>query len=147
MIVISDEERKDFNEEEFDPTKEAFFSDLNNMEEEIASEAYELVEHALGLLNDGYYDDSIEVLRQAAGLYAQINKSAEVEAINNKISEIYLLKEKSFSEQFVSEELIEEKSIEYNAEDLIEEALQLADIDEYDEALERLEEAYRIYES
>ncbi|MHA1294681.1 MAG: hypothetical protein ACTSQJ_18750, partial [Promethearchaeota archaeon] len=75
----------DYNEEEFDPTKEAFFSDLLEMEDEISNEAYELVEHALSLLASNYYDDAIEILKQAIGLYEQINSMEEVEAINQKI--------------------------------------------------------------
>jgi len=85
--------------DERDPTKEAFFSEMENIEEEIASEAYELVRHALSLVETQFYDDSIEILRQAIGLYSQINKSAEIEALNGKIDEIYLLKEKTFRER------------------------------------------------
>ena len=81
-----------------DPTKEAFFSDMSEMEGEIAEEAYELVEHALSLIDSQYYDDAIEILRQAIGLYSQINKEEEITAIRNKISELYILKEQAFRE-------------------------------------------------
>ena len=89
---------EEFDEDGYDPTKEAFFSDMMNMEEEIASEAYELVEHAINLIGGQYYDDGIEILRQAIGLYTQINREEEIKAINDKISEVYVLKEKSFRE-------------------------------------------------
>ena len=76
-----------------DPTKEAFFSDMGDMEQEISEEAYELVEHALSLIDSEYYDDAIEVLRQSMGLYSQINKDEEIKSgkkdssvIRNKIS-------------------------------------------------------------
>jgi hypothetical protein len=92
-------EEDEFDEDRFDPTKEAFFSDLIGMEEEIASEAYELVEHAINLIETKYYDDAIEVLRQAIGFYSQINREEEIKAINEKISEVYLLKERVFREE------------------------------------------------
>ncbi|MHA1344095.1 MAG: hypothetical protein ACTSQG_08920, partial [Promethearchaeota archaeon] len=157
----------DYNEEEFDPTKEAFFSDLLEMEDEISNEAYELVEHALSLLASNYYDDAIEILKQAIGLYEQINSMEEVEAINQKIAEIYLIKEQQFTETREEEEqaeiipeeeeIVEElqKIIEegetreqlpdYTVEQLIEEANQLVEIEEFDEALERYNEGLKIY--
>ena len=92
----------DIRESDFD----TFFADLDNIEEEISSEAYELVVHALSLIEGHYYDDAVEVLRQAIGLYSQINKNAEIEALNNKISDIYVLKEESFRET-ETEEVIE----------------------------------------
>ncbi|MFX0034540.1 MAG: hypothetical protein ACFE9I_02730 [Candidatus Hermodarchaeota archaeon] len=95
---------KEFDEDEFDPTKEAFFSDMIEMEEEIASEAYELVEHAINLIESQYYNDSIEILRQAIGLYTQINREEEIKAINDKIAEIYVLKEKAFREVEIESE-------------------------------------------
>ena len=67
-MVNRDEEsenNRDFNENDPDPTKEAFFSDMGDIENEIASEALELVKHALSLLESQFYDDSIEILRQA----------------------------------------------------------------------------------
>jgi hypothetical protein len=101
-----DGENKDFqNEQEQDPTKEAFFADMDSIEEEVSIEAYSLVEHALGLLEGKYFDDSIEILRQAIGLYDQINKQAEIAALKNKIDEIQLLKEASFKERLETEAL------------------------------------------
>jgi len=169
-------ENNDFNDEEFDengfdPTKEAFFSDMEEMEEEIGVEAYDLVAHALSLIDSKFFDDAIEVLRQAVGLYDQINKVAEIEAIRNKISEIYILKEQAFTEvesqaeeevkteeqeipeeiviQEIEEEVLKEKKeadLDYSVEDLINEANQLVEIDEFDEALDRYDEAIRIFE-
>ncbi|MHA2121527.1 MAG: hypothetical protein ACW990_10020, partial [Promethearchaeota archaeon] len=40
----------------------------------------------------------IEVLRQAIGMYTQINREDEIEAITDKIAEVYLLKEQQFRE-------------------------------------------------
>ncbi len=68
-------------------------------EQEIASEALEVVKHGLSLLESQFYDDSIEILRQAIGLYAQINRVSEIEALNGKISEIYLLREETFTKR------------------------------------------------
>ncbi len=101
-MVNRDEEgenNRDFNVKDPDPTREAFFSDMGNIENEIASEAIELVKHALSLLESQFYDDSIEIFRQAIGLYTQINKESEVEAIKGKISEIYLLREENFKKR------------------------------------------------
>jgi len=101
-MVNRDGEREnnlDFNENDPDPTKEAFFSDMGDIENEIASEALDLVKHALSLVESQFYDDSIEIFRQAIGLYTQINKDSEVEMINGKISEIYLLREENFKKR------------------------------------------------
>ncbi|MFX1481291.1 MAG: hypothetical protein ACFFCI_24690, partial [Promethearchaeota archaeon] len=103
-----EEHDQDFDEDGFDPTKEAFFSDLMNMEEEIASEAYELVEHGINLIESKFFDDGIEVLRQAIGVYTQINRADEIKAINEKISEVFLLKEKEFREREIGTVHIEE---------------------------------------
>jgi len=144
-----------FNEDNTDPTKVAFFSDMGNMEEEIAAEAIELVTHALSLIEARFYDDSIEILRQAIGLYDQINKIAEVDALNNKISEIYLLKEQSFREIELETDTIIEASqealLEQNgdelykqADSLIIEALQLVTKEKFDGALDKYDEASKI---
>ena len=68
-------------------------SNLIDKEEEIASKAYELVEHAINLIETKYYDDAIGVLLQAIGFYSQINREEEIKAILRKISEIQRLKE------------------------------------------------------
>ncbi len=93
------------NPDDFDPTKEAFFSDMSEIEDEIASEAYQIVEHALSLVQSEYFDDAIEFLRQAIGLYQQIDRKAEVKALFNKISDVHIMKENAFIEQEKESEL------------------------------------------
>ena len=148
--------QKDNKKDESDPTKEAFFSDMGNIEEEIASEAIELVRHALSLVESQFYDDSIEILRQAIGLYAQINKSAEIDALNSKISEIYLLKERTFRDR----ELETDTEIEIDqgddslaqneeefykvADSLIVNAIELVNNKQFNEALDIYDEATKI---
>jgi hypothetical protein len=151
--------KDNFDERNFDPTKEAFFSDLGNMEEEIASEAYELVAHALSLLESQYYDDSIEILRQAIGLYEQINRKAEIEALLRKISDIYVLKENVFKESEIEADngfvnLGEISPIEpssedlaFQAEDIILEAKNLVEKEKFESALDRYDEALNIFKS
>ena len=118
MNYMDGQREEDFDENGFDPTKEAFFSDLMGMEEEIASEAYELLEHAINLIKSKYYDDAIVVLRQAIGVYAQINREEEINAINEKISEVYLLKEKDFREGDIEteKEVVEGEEIKASVE-------------------------------
>ncbi len=146
----------DFNENDPDPTKEAFFSDMGDIEKEIASEALELVEHALSLLESQFYDDSIEILRQAIGLYNQINRELEVEALNGKISEIYLLREENFKKREL--ETIDEFEIDqgeisleqdeenlYNQADrLIVEAISFVNNRNFDQALDTYDDAISI---
>jgi len=152
---IKNENNREFNDDD-DPTKEAFFSDMGNIEEEIASEAIELVRHALSLVETQYYDDAIEILRQAVGLYAQINKSAEINALNGKIDEVYLLKEKTFREReleigndndFAQEDNLitqnEGKSYK-EADSLIVKAIELVNSKEFDAALDIYDEAIKI---
>ncbi|MHA1508833.1 MAG: hypothetical protein ACTSO6_09040, partial [Promethearchaeota archaeon] len=150
------ENNRDFNAKDPDPTKEAFFSDMGNIENEIASEAIELVKHALSLLESQFYDDSIEIFRQAIGLYTQINKASEVEAIKGKISEIYLLREENFKKNeletkdiFESNqgEIISEKDEEnlYNqADTLIVEAIEFVNNRNFDQALDTYDDAISI---
>ncbi|MFW9875461.1 MAG: hypothetical protein ACFFG0_20330, partial [Candidatus Thorarchaeota archaeon] len=159
---------QEFDENGFDPTKEAFFSDLMGMEEDIASEAYELVEHAINLINSKYYDDGIEILRQAIGLYTQINREEEIKAINEKISEIYILKEQAFREEEIEVEKLgpieikEEASVsdlqvelaqEEIEVELLEEAVQLIkegkvllENNRFEETLDKYDEATEIFE-
>ncbi len=170
---------KEFDDKELDLTKDAFFADMVEMEEDIASEAYELVEHALNLITSQYYDDGIEILRQAIGLYTQINREEEIKAINDKISEVYLLKEKAFREveiepekdvEVIEEpevikatdkiekvevrekaEMMEETKTEMDligiADKLIVEAHELANINKFEEALDKYDEAEKILEN
>jgi len=149
---------EEFDENGFDPTKEAFFSDLESMEDDIANEAYDLVEHAISLIASRYYDDSIEVMRQAIGMYAQIGRDAEIDALNQKISEVYILKEQDFTEIEAPEKTAESQEMShleaapkqeyvYTPEQIIEEANQLIEIEEFDEALERYREAYATFQT
>ncbi|MBY8989300.1 MAG: hypothetical protein KGD58_00970 [Candidatus Lokiarchaeota archaeon] len=173
MDEHEEDEFEEDDEDGFDPTKEAFFSDLIGMEEDIASEAYERVEHALNLIKTKYYDDSIEVLRQAIGLYAQINREEEIKAINDKISEVYLLKEQAFREDEIKQDQDAEKAIVVDipdeplasdlqlelaqeefivdllakAVDLINDGNNLLQNNSFEEALDKYDEAIEIFES
>ncbi|MFW9822759.1 MAG: hypothetical protein ACFFE4_07490, partial [Candidatus Thorarchaeota archaeon] len=163
---------QEFDEEGFDPTKEAFFSDLLEMEEEVATEAYELVEHAMHLVETKYFDDGIEVLRQAVGLYTQINRVDEIKAINEKISEVYLLKEQAFRDSEgeaeietrvtveavpsmeIDDSMIESETIQeeievdsiVTAERLIKTGLELLDNNKFEETLDLYDRAVEIFE-
>jgi len=146
----------DFNENDPDPTKEAFFSDMGNIEKEITSEALELVQHALSLLEEQFYDDSIEILRQAIGLYSQINRDSEVSAIKGKISEIYLLREENFKKheletkddfvinqgEIISEQ--DEGNLYDQADALIVEAIGFVNAKNFDQALDTYDDAINI---
>ena len=154
---------QEFDDEELDLTKDAFFADMIEMEEEIATEAYELVEHALNLITSHYYDDGIEILRQAIGLYTQINREAEIKAINEKISEVYVLKEKVFreveteadkeaeeieeiEETGMAEDLEAEVDLIKKADQLIVEAHKLTNNNRFEEALDTYDETEKILE-
>ena len=169
---MDEDNNEEFDENGFDPTKEAFFTDLIEMEDELASEAYELVEHALNLIASKYYDDGIETLRQAIGLYSQINREEEVKAINDKISEIYILKEREFrdieakpeeeiaeleipkfTEEFAVSDIsqeIEKEQVEVDrsgeAESVISEAQELVKMEDFEGALDKYDEAINIFE-
>jgi len=169
---MDEDNNEEFDENGFDPTKEAFFTDLMEMEDELASEAYELVEHALNLIASKYYDDGIETLRQAIGLYSQINREEEVKAINEKISEIYILKEREFrdieakpeeeiaeletpkfTEEFAVSDIsqeIEKEQVEVDrsgeAESVISEAQELVKMEDFEGALDKYDEAIDIFE-
>ena len=146
-------ERFDLNDDEIRESDfDTFFADLDNIEEEISSEAYELVVHALSLIEGHYYDDAVEVLRQAIGLYSQINKNAEIEALNNKISDIYVLKEESFRET-ETEEVIEvfekeddKKEIFNKAYEIIEKGKELMNLEKFEDALDKYDEAIEIFQ-
>ena len=145
--------KQDFNENDPDPTKKAFFSDMGDIETEIASEALELVKHALSLLETQFYDDSIEILRQAIGLYSQINKDPEVEALKAKISEIYVLREENFKKRELETkdelednqgEIIleqDEDNLYRQADALIVEAISFVNDKNFDQALDTYDDA------
>jgi hypothetical protein len=149
-----DEEIGDGNDP--DPTKEAFFSDMGDIEKEMESEALELVKHALSLLDSHFYDDSIEILRQAIGLYNQINRALEVNALKEKIEEVYILREENFKKRELQtiDELEnnlgdsvsdEEGDILYNqADKLIVEAIGFLNSRNFDQALDTYDEVISI---
>jgi len=148
-------EKESHGEEVFDPTKEAFFSDMDDMQEEIMAEAYELVKHALTLLETYYFDDSIEIMRQAIGLYEQVNRKQEVDALYAKISEVQIMKEKRFREEefeveVADEELVQEKEIvedkKKKLEILLSEANESIQNDDFDKALDIYDEMAFIYQ-
>jgi len=92
---MGEHEKKDeeSRQPEKEPTREAFFSDLKEMEDSIVEEALQLVREALSLIEKEEKSKAIELLRQAMGLYEQVNKLAEVEALKNKINEILSVRE------------------------------------------------------
>ncbi|TFF99393.1 MAG: hypothetical protein EU540_06820, partial [Promethearchaeota archaeon] len=158
-------EKKENNDEKYGDddleSLESLIADLNVKEDEIIAEALELVEHALSLIDSQYYDDAIEILRQAIGLYRNLGRKVEIDAINQKISEIYILKEQAFKEvefkpteipeelevQDIDQEPIIEESAEvlsYTPEEMIEEAHKLVEIDEFDEAIDKYDKAIKL---
>lgn len=171
-----DKNGKSNNEEEnedldFDPTKDAFFSDLGDIENEIMGEAYELVEKALSLIDESAYNEAIELLRQSMGLYEQLNKQQEVSALKNKIQEIHLLMEKgekslkrkeekkeTQTESLSSEEDLEELQMsivddileednKYETEYLLEDAQSLEKEGKYDKAIDKYGEVLEIFKA
>jgi len=150
---MEEKNNKEDNYSAPDLTKDAFFSDMEDIEEEIASEAYNIVEHALSLIESGYLDDAIEVLRQAIGLYEQINREAEINALKAKIEEIYILKEQIFTK--MRSEEIKELSTEgldtissadspESISNLLENATELIKSNQFDEALDKYDKAMEI---
>jgi len=153
---MEEKNNKKENDEGPDLTKDAFFSDMEDMEEEIASEAYSIVEHALSLIESGYFDDSIEVLRQAIGLYEQINREAEINSLKAKIADVYILKEQAFRKKEGKEitgpaELSLEASQSEDSREqyekmanLLENAIHLISSDQFDQALDKYDAAMLI---
>ncbi|MFX1360398.1 MAG: hypothetical protein ACFFDL_02410 [Promethearchaeota archaeon] len=146
-------EKFDGNDDEIRESDfDTFFADLDNIEEEISSEAYELVVHALSLIEGHYYDDAVEVLRQAIGLYSQINKNAEIEALNKKISDIYVLKEEYFREAEtetiidVIEKEEDKKEIFNKAYEIIEKGKEFMNMEKFEEALDKYDEAIEVFQ-
>ena len=52
--------------------------------------ALKMIEHGLSLVDKQDYDDAIDILQQALGLYDQIGRINEMNLIRKKISEIYI---------------------------------------------------------
>ncbi|MFW9781671.1 MAG: hypothetical protein ACFFFB_05240, partial [Candidatus Heimdallarchaeota archaeon] len=156
---MDDQNKNKDSEEEFEEKDtelrksdfDTFFDDLDKAEEEVSSEAYELVAHALSLIKDHYYDDAIEILRQAIGLYSQINKVAEIEALNKKITDIYLEKELYFrkieSESILEIPAVDERNEIYTkAYGLIDAGNKLLAMKKFNEALDNYDEAIKFFQ-
>ena len=150
---MDEKKNKEEDYEGPDITKDAFFSDMEDMEEEIAFEALSIVEHALSLIQSGFFDDAIEIMRQAIGLYEQIDREAEINALKNKIADIYIMKEQAFKKE-ESKEILDmppesmkdispKDSVELyaNISKLLENAKRLINSNQFDEALDNFDEA------
>ncbi|MHA1491568.1 MAG: hypothetical protein ACTSRI_18180 [Promethearchaeota archaeon] len=158
--------KENFDESELDASNSEDYSKLLEKEEEISSEAYDLLEHALSLADSQYFDDSLDALHHVRRLYEKINRKDEINAINEKISEIYILKEQAFREgkiQFEIKSDISDKPIigqkvkefeEYKRReneistqsyDLMGKGSQLAKNHQYDQALKLYEEAANLF--
>ena len=127
-------------------TKPAFSPELN--ENEINGKATNLVEQALIKIGAKLYEEAIVLLRKAKGFYSQIDKKDEIEAIRRRISEIYILKEQSKdidlevndNENKEPEDELSDKAIK-----AIREAKIFIEIEEFDDALNKYDEAIEIY--
>lgn len=137
--------------------------DLIRMEEDIINEGLDLVEAALSLVDSEQFDEGIPLLRQAIGLYRQIGRTNEINALRRKISEIYILKEQSVEEIEVKTEEVQEEAkiledikkdkvkkesfidLIHLPEKLIEEAEKLIDLKEFEEALNFYDKAIKKY--
>ncbi len=158
--------KENFDESELEASNSGDYSKLLEKEEEIFSEAYDLLEHALSLADSQYFDDSLDALHHVRRLYEQINKKDEIKAINEKISEIYILKEQTFRDgkiQFEIKSDISDKPIigqkvkefeEYKRReneistqcyDLMGKGSQLAKNHQYDQALKLYEAAANLF--
>ncbi len=127
-------------------TKPAFSPELN--ENEINGKATNLVEQAFIKIGVKSYEEAIVLLRKAKGFYSQIDKKDEIEAIRRRISEIYILKEQSKdidlevndNENKEPEDELSDKAIK-----AIREAKIFIEIEEFDDALNKYDEAIEIY--
>ncbi len=84
----------------------------SNKEEDVAAEAFDLVEHALSLIDSNFYEDALIIVEQAKELFKEINRMEEVEAIDKKISELQSLTDRhelSFEKRKLEETEFEEK--------------------------------------
>ena len=127
-------------------TKAAFFPGLN--ENKINGKATNLVEQALIQIEKKSYEKAIAFLRKALGMYTQIDKKDEIEVIRRRISEIYILKEQSKDvvlEVNDNENKDPEVELSDKAIKAIREAKILIEIEEFDDALNKYDEAIEIY--
>ena len=127
-------------------TKVAFYPDLN--ESEINGKATNLVEQALMQIETKSYEKAIALLRKAIGMYTQTDNKYEIEVIRRRISEIYILKEQSKDidiEANDNENKDPEVELSDKAIKAIREAKILIEIEEFDDALNKYDEAIEIY--
>lgn len=121
---------------------------LSPDENEINKRATNLVEQALIKIGEKFYEEAIVLLRKAIGFYTQIDRQEEIEVIRRRISEIYIIKEQSkvidleANDNENKEPLVElsDKAIK-----AIREAKILIEIEEFDDALNKYDEAIEIY--
>jgi hypothetical protein len=136
--------------------EENVFKDLVKMEDEIINEALDLVEEALLMVDSRQYNEAIHYLRQALGLYRQIGRTNEINAIRHKISEIYILKEQQIEENALEDSEVQDlekvqaqkefaEILTRSPEDLIEGAEKQMHIEEFDKALELYDVAIKKY--
>ena len=161
--------KEQFIKEEQYSTINGQSSNILDIENQVNAKAIYLVDQASSLVKAKYYDDAIEFLRQAIGLYNQINKNVEIKAIRRTISEIYILKEQIIREvEYIGQEkhkiserekqiedmevkIIEkeqefsEEELSSKADKLIREAKILIEIEEFDDAVEKYEKAIKLY--
>jgi len=145
-----DNKKNDFYTEDSDivknSTKPAFPPELN--ENEIIGKATNLVEQALIKIGAKIYEEAIVLLRKAKGFYSQIDKKEEIEAIRRRISEIYILKEQPREIDLeVTDNENKEPEVELSDKAIkaIREAKILIEIEEFDDALNKYDEAIVIY--
>lgn len=126
--------------------KPASSPDLSEIE--INGKATNLVEQALMQIETKSYEKAIALLRKALGMYTQIDKQDEIEAIRRRISEIYILKEQSKDmdlQVIDNNDKIAEDELSNRAKKVIREAKILIEIEEFDDALNKYDEAIEIY--
>lgn len=150
-------------------TKDAFSTELIVNENDINTKAVNLIEQALNLIETKAFDKAIYLMRRAIGFFNQINNKEKVEAIRKRMSEIYILKEQSggdfedkdqnqqplikLHEQTqdidltinIHEEKLSEKDLSDEAIKAIREAKVLIEVEEFDDALVKYDEAIKIY--
>ena len=127
-------------------TKVAFYPDLN--ESEINGKATNLVEQALMQIETKSYEKAIALLRKAIGMYTQTDNKYEIEVIRRRISEIYILKEQSKDIDIQANDNENKEPVVELSDKAIKalrEAKILIEIEEFDDALNKYDEAIEIY--
>ncbi|MFX1258016.1 MAG: hypothetical protein ACFFAN_09160 [Promethearchaeota archaeon] len=135
---------KVFNSEELKSIKKSLISDLMKIDDDITTNAINLVQYALFLIRSQSYNEGIGVLHQAIELYSQVGRIEEINAIKHKIEEISALKEKFVRKSEVKE--ISGKNLSKIAENFIEKAKELIKLNDFDNAIENYEKAIKFFE-